>query len=431
MTAEIVSVIRGSSNIEADKENKPPMSIAPNSPKKGLQAQAKGKGPKTPPRQSTVNRRKSNIITPSNSVLNASEKKRNDDDQVRGSEARRSLNLVSRSESESTETTQSTVESTSLSVVVEDLKEVTEDLKEITISKPETPKKKGAFGRTATNTISINPNVRKVYHLVNKQTGSVGGNGHGGAIYGELTIGSMQKMVELMKEHTGLNSESRFIDVGCGLGKPSIHVAQDPGVAFSYGIEMEKVRWVLGIANMHQILRAAKKEEVAPPKSAIAHKCYLSHGDMTDADYFDPFTHVYMFDIGFPPVLFAKLSDMWNRSKSEFMICYHGPRLMIDRYEFNLELLHQAPTSMHGSSEGHMGYIYRRTESSEKEELCANKHYGERCDPLFEEAWTRANDNLDVLSEHISELVELHLNTGRSTRRTRSKPKRLADEYEA
>ena len=41
----------------------------------------------------------------------------------------------------------------------------------------------------------IKPSVRKVYKLVQKSTGALGGNGYDGAIYGELTIGSMQKVV--------------------------------------------------------------------------------------------------------------------------------------------------------------------------------------------------------------------------------------------
>lgn len=160
-----------------------------------------------------------------------------------------------------------------------------------------TVKKKLPFGRN-TKSIEIPSNVQRVYHIVHRHTGSIGGNGHGGAIYGELTTGSMQKMTKLMMEHTGLSKNSRFIDVGCGLGKPSLHVAQYPGVEFSYGIEMEHVRWMLGMANLNQVLQAAKNDEEDEMVTDIRHSCYFAHGDITEAQYFDPFTHVYMFDIG-------------------------------------------------------------------------------------------------------------------------------------
>merc|ERR1712037_324581 len=86
-------------------------------------------------------------------------------------------------------------------------------------------------------------------------------------------------------------------------------------------------------------------------KDVIGHKCVIEHGDISHAQFFDPFTHVYMFDIGFPPKLFKKLSTMWNRSQSMYLICYHSPRIMITRYCFDLELLVQSSTLMHGSSE--------------------------------------------------------------------------------
>lgn len=36
--------------------------------------------------------------------------------------------------------------------------------------------------------------VKKVYKIVQKSTGALGGNGYNGAIYGELTLHSMQKV---------------------------------------------------------------------------------------------------------------------------------------------------------------------------------------------------------------------------------------------
>ena len=53
----------------------------------------------------------------------------------------------------------------------------------------------------------------------------------------------MQKLIQLMIDHTSLSQESHFIDIGCGLGKPSFHVAQQVGVEFSFGIEVEPVHF--------------------------------------------------------------------------------------------------------------------------------------------------------------------------------------------
>jgi hypothetical protein len=162
---------------------------------------------------------------------------------------------------------------------------------------PDPPaKRKLVFGRMVNETI-IQDNVRQVYGIVKKLTGSIGGNGSHGPIYGELTMGSMQKMINLMKVHTGFSSKSQFIDVGSGIGKPNLHVAQDPGVEFSYGIEVETDRWLLGLSCLKGVLGAAK-EQSADTASRIMHKCYFEQGDIRTAKTFDPFTHVYMFSIG-------------------------------------------------------------------------------------------------------------------------------------
>jgi hypothetical protein len=92
----------------------------------------------------------------------------------------------------------------------------------------------------------VQPNVKKVYKLIHHRTGSIGGNGTTGAIYGELTIGSMQKVIDILVEKCELTHSSRFIDVGAGLGKPNLHAAQDPAVRVSIGVELETIRWQVG-----------------------------------------------------------------------------------------------------------------------------------------------------------------------------------------
>lgn len=166
---------------------------------------------------------------------------------------------------------------------------------------PPKAKRRLAFGRVILET-PCQKNVQDIYKIISKLTGSVGGNGSFGAIYGELTVGSMQKIIDLMKSYTDFSSASRFIDVGAGLGKPSLHVCQDPGVEFSYGIEMEMSRWMLGMANLQAIIKAAKAQEatsqVLAETDKIGSHCFFDHGNIMDAMSFDPFTHVYMFSIG-------------------------------------------------------------------------------------------------------------------------------------
>ena len=65
------------------------------------------------------------------------------------------------------------------------------------------------------------------------------------------------------------------------------------------------MRYMLDMTNLEQVLKAALRHEVYGPdeksekeSTTIGHKCILSYGDITEAKSFDPFTHVYMFDVG-------------------------------------------------------------------------------------------------------------------------------------
>lgn len=171
---------------------------------------------------------------------------------------------------------------------------------------PSAAKRRLMFGRLVTE-VHVQQNVRQVYKIVKRLTGSLGGNGSEGPIYGELTMHSMQKMINLMKQHTGFGPTSRFIDVGSGIGKPSLHVTQDPGVSFSYGIEVEESRWLLGMSCLKGMLEAAVAQDGGESLSSLSlgqeerirHECVFEKGDIRQAKIFDPFTHVYMFSIGY------------------------------------------------------------------------------------------------------------------------------------
>ena len=262
------------------------------------------------------------------------------------------------------------------------------------------------------------PNVTESYKIVRKLTGSIGGNGYCGPIYGELTMGSMQKMINLMMEHTDLNASSRFIDVGSGIGKPNIHVAQFPGVQFSCGVEMEHSRWVLGMTCLKAILDAAMKQQQLLSNKTLSHQeelrgnCVFLHNNITEAKTFDPFTHVYMFSIGFPPTLWLKLSEMFNKSQSEYLICYHAPKDIIHNYEFDVELVAQTGTSMHGSKEGHMGYIYKRRTDITSPVLDA-------CDSLFQPSWKLVQKGLGPLHQEVTREFKDTMGSGRRMRSRR------------
>ncbi|KAL3671588.1 hypothetical protein V7S43_003504 [Phytophthora oleae] len=202
--------------------------------------------------------------------------------------------------------------------------------------------------------------VSEVYKAIRKQTGSLGGNAAGGAIYGEITQASFQRVVDYLKENCELSKTSRFIDVGSGLGKPNFHVSVDPGVQVSYGIELEELRWHLSLHNLRSVLSLDSQSK--KPLSTV-----FTAGDITHAHTFEPFSHVYSFDVGFPPDVMDKMADMFNRSSAKYFASFHSPRKVMDTYGFSVENIGRVATSMAGSSEGHQCYFYRRVASTDEE----------------------------------------------------------------
>ena len=298
--------------------------------------------------------------------------------------------------------------------------------------------------------IKISPRAEKAYSIVRVCTGTLGGNGTTGAIYGELTIGSMQRVINIMIDKCGLNSQSRFIDVGSGLGKPNLHASQDPQVRLSVGIELEKIRWHLAMYNLTSILEVTQQGKPVgeTPESVTRDTPLLGGtnfmvGDIDDASSTDPFTHIYMYDLGFPPPLQQSIARKFNNSQyAQYLVSYRPPRRVIEEYGYEVELVDQITTSMHGSGEGHMAYFYRRTNqppkltSAERARLKslslpARTGFNEKtesvlCDPAFVHCAQLAVGDVAELAAYASEVVDNSLLSSERPKRER-RPVRLFD----
>jgi len=194
--------------------------------------------------------------------------------------------------------------------------------------------------------------VQHLYRVIQKSSGAVGGYGHNGPVYGEVTMGTFQKVVDALAEHTGFDSSSAFVDIGSGLGKPNLHVALNPGVRLSFGVELEELRWQLSMHNLRFVL-----DEVSEMRKSVV---YFANKDATEMGHFEPFTHVYMFDVGFPPAVFVSLANAFNLSKTvQALVSFQRPDKVISVYGFAVDLITQVATRMSGSTEKHTAYIYR------------------------------------------------------------------------
>ena len=192
----------------------------------------------------------------------------------------------------------------------------------------------------------------EMYSLIQRVTGSIGGNGSGGAIYGELTSGSFQKVVDVLKSQTGFCSDSTFLDVGSGLGKPNFHVAIDPGVKVSYGVELLGERWLLSLCNLRAILKVGAWD--------VARRTFFANCDAMNLNTLAPFTHIYSFDEGFPPQLLDRLVAAFNKSPYARCLCSFDKTLVED-HDLDAERICSVPITMTGSGEGKTCWIYFRS----------------------------------------------------------------------
>ena len=96
----------------------------------------------------------------------------------------------------------------------------------------------------------------------------------------------------------------------------------------------------LSVANTRLILKTSEQ--------ALGNTFFVNN-DIVMAKSFDPFTHIYMFDVGFPPELHCQIAKLFNESiYAEWLISYQPPRNVINEYNFKVCLENKFNTSMHG-----------------------------------------------------------------------------------
>ena len=201
--------------------------------------------------------------------------------------------------------------------------------------------------------MAIPKHIKHLYSTIRGAIGSLGGAGAGGAIYGEVTMTSFHRLVLYLQSATKLHSDSIFIDIGAGLGKPNLHVAAYIKCA-SIGIELIGSRWWRSLS----VLKAVVKKDINVPPPVFI------HANLMDCKTLLPLTHVYSFDRGFPPHTLRHMFHMFNISnESTTLITYQTPKRC---YELGLnsstKMIKRFPMKMCGSGEQHSCFIYVKKE---------------------------------------------------------------------
>jgi len=179
----------------------------------------------------------------------------------------------------------------------------------------------------------------------------------------------------------------------------ALHAQPDSGSTFSFYLYIEKVHVA---------------EETRPTE--VSGNCYFAHGNILEAKTFDPFTHVYQFDVGFPPPLLAQEAVQFNKSQAKCLVSFQPPKVIMDTHGFDVRFLEKVSTSMHGSSERHSCFLYLR-------EDFLSTSAKPKCDPLFAEAQRLSSDKPALVADAKQRLDASH---AVKTSRVRSKTTRYS-----
>lgn len=226
------------------------------------------------------------------------------------------------------------------------------DPKEESVAISEKRKRSEELSRLCRPRISLENDISDIsylYRVIKETTGDLGGNGSpGSSMYGELRKGSMDQIVDFMVSKCELSRQSRFIDIGSGLGKPSFHVACRVECELSYGIENAFIRQHLCMMNLIAVLS----------EETITSMIGFQLCDALELTNIEPFTHVFQFDLAFPPNLLYNIADAFNASRTaKYLICFHKEDAVLE-YGFRVRFLAQCMTHLSGSNEGHTCYFY-------------------------------------------------------------------------
>ena len=125
-------------------------------------------------------------------------------------------------------------------------------------------------------------------------SGLVGGESAPDApLYGEISPGSLSSLGDMLTDRCEFKSSSILLDVGSGVGKPTIYFAHNPGLDCCIGIECDRTRWCLSMQNAYYVLL----DSFLKSDSNKVNLWFL-HIDLKELTCFNRCTHIYSFTCG-------------------------------------------------------------------------------------------------------------------------------------
>ena len=162
-------------------------------------------------------------------------------------------------------------------------------------------------------------------------------------MYGELVRSRLIQIFEVFRGDGDFNSDSVFVDLGCGLGKV-VYMASKCGIRESIGIEEEKKHL--------DVMRNSMKKLVAQDVTIIQG---LVEDHLHEVRHV---THLYSFDWVFSPVTLNTIYDFLRKHTGVYWASFQKPAELTEQ-ALKFQLLKEIDGKMSRSTERHKCYVYK------------------------------------------------------------------------
>ena len=161
-------------------------------------------------------------------------------------------------------------------------------------------------------------------------------------MYAELTQASQIQLLQIFKSDCNLNSDSVFVDLGCGLGK-MVYLASVCGVQKSIGIEVVP-QHLQNARNSIQQLKAENVEFIEGDIKVKLRKLGKA-------------THLYAFDFLFSDETMSAIYAFVKKQKGVYLASFRKPAELV-KQDFKFNVVQCFKGRMTYVHESHNCYVY-------------------------------------------------------------------------
>eukprot|EP00039_Didymoeca_costata_P013910 m.218001 g.218001 ORF g.218001 m.218001 type:complete len:749 (+) comp15897_c0_seq4:426-2672(+) len=188
--------------------------------------------------------------------------------------------------------------------------------------------------------------VSNVYASIKRKLDiTCGGDGYG--ITGNVTQASLSKLFEVMRTKCEMDESAWFIDLGHGMGRPSMHAAAlHPHVKAAFGTEYNPQLYK---QSMLALLDCCK----TPGSECLLEnpRVFFMDSNIKDFNTMNPFTHVYGFQIGMPDDVIDWIFTLIKRSRSvKYAVLYPHRAVTTKRLQQLGDIVHTQSMFMPGGN---------------------------------------------------------------------------------